>query len=110
MPWATLDPAVGSTTRIRAGTVGLVLAALATGVVALSWWSTKRGATLPGRISVALGGSAAVVSIVLALRAMSTANGLATAGPSATSYAIGSGLAVVASLTVVAVTVARSTH
>ena len=112
LPWATLDQSSRASTIVRPGTVGLILVALAAGVIAVSLGSVNRRSSLPARISTVLGGLATVVSIVLALRAISTANRLANlgAGRATTSYAVGAALAVVASVTVVAASLARSTQ
>lgn len=112
MPWATLDLVAGAKTTVRPGIVGLVLVALAAGVMGLSWRPERHTSNLSQRICTLSGALATLVSIVLALRAISTANRLAAAGngPSVTSYGAGAAVAVAASMTVTAISIARSTE
>jgi hypothetical protein len=97
MPWATYkDVTTGVTTTFRGGDLSALLAVVGVASVALSLLSITRTSTLVKRVHVAVGSTALVVSIVLALSKISAANHVTQRGPSQTSYALGSAVAVVA--------------
>ena len=108
LPWATFDGHGAATRTFRPGWPGLVLVAVSLAVIVLATVPTGRVRTA-GTFQVGLGAVATILSVVLALRAISRANGV-TASMSTTSYSYGAPIAIAASiaLTVVAAVTMRS--
>jgi hypothetical protein len=98
MTWATYrDLSTNETTAFHGGRLSILLVALGVASVALSLRLLAGTTAAFWRLHVVVGGAALVASIVQALDKISTANHLPALGPSQTSYALGAGLAVVAS-------------
>ncbi len=108
MPWATYkDVSRDVTTTLHGGHVGLLLVALGSTTIVSSPGLLTHLSIAVSRLHVVLGSAALLVSIVLALHGISRANSLALGaaqpGPTRTSYALGAGVAIIAS-TVIALT------
>jgi hypothetical protein len=98
MPFATYrDVSARTTTTFRGGSLGIVLAGLGAVSITLALVSRNRCAPWLERIHVAVGWTALVLSIVLALTKIQAANEVLANGTSETSYAFGSLVAIAAS-------------
>ena len=97
LPWATYtDTTTGVTTNFRGGELSVVLVGLGIASIALALFSIIRTSTLLNRAHLAIGCTALVVAIVLALTKITAANRVLQEGPSRTSYALGSAVGVLA--------------
>jgi hypothetical protein len=97
LPWATYtDTTTGVTTNFRGGEPSAVLVGLGSASIALALFSIIRTSALLNRAHLAIGCTALVVAIVLALTKISAANHVLQEGPSRTSYALGSAVGVLA--------------
>ncbi len=97
MPWATYENrATRVTTNFKGGGPGLLLVALGLASIALALLLYKRASTLLLRIHFGLGCAAWIVSILLALSRISSANHVNGQAPSKTSFAVGTVVAIVA--------------
>lgn len=95
MPFATYkDLADGVTTTFRGGAGGVILVVLGALSIGLSLVVLNRPSPALYRIHLAVGCGALVVAIVLSLDKISAANHFEATGPSQTSYAFGSAIAV----------------
>lgn len=98
MPFATYeDTSSHTTTTFRGGSLSAVLVVLAAVSIALAVVSLRQSARLLIGIQIAIGCTATVVSIVLALGKIRAANSVTAINPSRTSYGWGSVVAVATS-------------
>ena len=101
LPFATYkDLANGVTTTFGGGAGGVILVALGVASIGSSFVLLRRPSPALYRIQLALGCSALVVAVVLSLDKISAANHFEATGPSQTSYAFGSAVAVLAAATI----------
>ena len=114
MPWATYENrATRVTTNFKGGGPGLLLVALGLASIAVALLLHKRASTRLLRIHFGLGCAAWIVSIVLALSRISSANHMNGPGPSKTSFATGTVIAIVAAAAIAltsAVEIARTSR
>ena len=101
LPFATYkDLADGVTKPFRGGAGGVILVVLGVASIGSSFALLRRPSPALYRIQLALGCSALVVAVVLSLDKISAANHFEATGPSQTSYAFGSAVAVLAAATI----------
>ena len=102
LPWATFRTA-RATSELRGGPISVLLVVLAALVILHAALAILRASPLVYGVQVAIGCSAIVASIALALSKIASSNHLALVqdGPSQTAYAIGGPVAIAASLVIV---------
>jgi hypothetical protein len=101
LPWATFRTA-RATSELRGGPISVLLVVLAALVILLAVLAISRASPLVYGVQVAIGCSAMVASIALSFSKIASSNhqALVQDGPSQTAYAIGSAVAIAASLVI----------
>ena len=102
MPWATYrDVLANKTTEFHGGALGVTLVGVGVLSIALAVLGAARESMWVRGMQIVVASAALLVSIVLALQKISSANHVVAEGLSQTSYALGAAVGVVASLALV---------
>jgi hypothetical protein len=102
LPWATYrDVLANTTTEFRAGVLGATLVGVGVLSIGVGVLGALRESKWLRALQIVVASAALLVSIVLALRKISSANHVVAEGMSQTSYALGAVVGVIASLALV---------
>jgi cytochrome b561 len=98
MPWVTYENrATHVTTQFKGGRLGIILVVLGLASITLAVMLYNRASTLLMRIHFGIGCAAWILSVVVALAKIKSANNVNKQAPSSTSFAAATVVAVVAS-------------